>query len=255
MSSGDPAMTPEAILAIHQHRPWPLPQRPWAMRMEWQRLLFAHWAFPPDRLRPLVPPALELDARDGRCWVAVTPFYLEGLRMHPRFRFPATFSFPELNLRTYVRHEGKAGVYFLSLDVGSWMAAIGARLLYSLPYFHAHMRMRVASASIHYVSLARHRGRRADFEADYATIGPAFTPAPGSLEHFLVERYCLFTVRGSGVYRTDIHHAPWSLQPARATIAMNTVAEAEGIDLPRHDQILHYAHRMGTLVWSPERVG
>ena len=44
------------------HRPWPMPQRPWLIRMRWIDLLFAHWPLDPALLRPLVPKQLEIDS-------------------------------------------------------------------------------------------------------------------------------------------------------------------------------------------------
>jgi uncharacterized protein YqjF (DUF2071 family) len=47
-------------------RPYPPPRLPWIMKQVWQDLLFAHWPFDPDVVRPLVPPALPLDTFEGR---------------------------------------------------------------------------------------------------------------------------------------------------------------------------------------------
>jgi uncharacterized protein YqjF (DUF2071 family) len=106
------------------------------MRQRWNRLLFAHWALPPESLRSLVPKQLTLDTFDGCCWVAVTPFYLSHLHLHG---VPyGGLSFPELNVRTYVKLDEKPGVYFFSLDAGSVLAVFGARTFYALPYFYAH---------------------------------------------------------------------------------------------------------------------
>jgi uncharacterized protein YqjF (DUF2071 family) len=161
---------------------------------------------------------------------------------------------PELNVRTYVRLHGKPGVYFFSLDAGAVLAVMGARLFYALPYFYAHMRVRYGAESVHYVSSRRHKGKIAEFEADYGPVGSPSTPAPGSLEQFLVERYCLYAVQRRRVYRAEIHHVPWPLQPAKAVIATNTVAQAAGIELPSEPPLLHFARYLEVLVWTPERL-
>ena len=224
------------------------------MRQEWDRLLFAHWAAAAEQLRPLVPAMLDLDMRDGRCWVAVTPFYVSGLRARALPAVPGTSSFPELNVRTYVRFDGKPGVYFFSLDAGSISAVMGARMFYALPYFYAQMRVRYAADSVHYVCSRRHKGKTAEFEADYGPTGPSSTAAPGSLEQFLTERYCLYAVEAGRVYRAEIHHVPWPLQPAKATISTNTMAKAAGIELPPEPPLLHFARKLEVLVWAPERL-
>ena len=224
------------------------------MRQRWNRLLFAHWAIHPEKIRPLVPPMLPLDVRDGRCWVAVTPFYLSGLRARGLPAIPGTSAFPELNVRTYVHSDGKPGVYFFSLDAGAVSAVMGARLFYALPYFYSHMRVQYRGESVHYVCTRRHMGKIAEFECDYAPSGDVANAAPGSLEHFLTERYCLYAVEAGRLYRAEIHHVPWPLQPATATIATNTMAGAAGIELPDAPPLLHFASKLDVLVWTPERL-
>jgi uncharacterized protein YqjF (DUF2071 family) len=80
----------------------------------------------------------------------------------------------------------------------------------------------------------------ATFEARYRPTGDVFTAEPGTLVHWLTERYRLYTRRRSA----DIHHQPWPLQPAEAEIAVNTFAAGP----PVH---LHYAARLDVLVWPP----
>jgi uncharacterized protein len=245
-------MTAEEILRHHQHRPWPLPERPWMMRQQWNRLLFAHWALPPEALRPLLPRQLPLDTFEGKCWVAVTPFYLSGLR--PRGLPLPGQAFPELNVRTYVTLDGKPGVYFFSLDAGSVLAVFGARIMYALPYFYARMNVIHDSDAVHYRCRRSHLGKTADFQADYRPLSPARTSPPGSLEYFLTERYCLYAVEAQRVYRGEIHHLPWPLQDAEAEIWRNTMAAAAGIELPDQKPLLHFASVMEVLVWAPERL-
>ena len=80
---------------------------PWLFRMRWVDLLFMHWPVPADALRPLIPAGLELDTYDGRAWLGVVPFGMEGVA--PRFlpAPPGPGAFPELNVRTYVRRRGR----------------------------------------------------------------------------------------------------------------------------------------------------
>ncbi|HWC18936.1 MAG TPA: DUF2071 domain-containing protein, partial [Terriglobales bacterium] len=60
-----------SVLSITSHRPWPLPKLSWVMVQRWHDLLFAHWALPPEKIRPLVPRELEVDTCEGRAWVGV----------------------------------------------------------------------------------------------------------------------------------------------------------------------------------------
>lgn len=239
-----------ALLDRTDHRPWPLPALPWVMFQSWRELLFAHWRIEPDRVRPLVPPALELDLFDGSAWLAVAPFRITGLRPRLMPALPGISEFPELNVRTYVRAAGRGAVFFFSLDAGSSAAVLGARALYRLPYYRADMEIAPEGGRYRYTS--RRRCEDARFEATYGPTGPASPPRPGTLEHFLTERYALATVLRNGrVLEAGIHHAPWPLQPADAEIRVNTMAEAAGIELPPEPPVLHYAARQDTLVWPP----
>ncbi len=243
-----------ATLRAVGHRPYPIPSRPWAGGQTWEHLLFAHWSVDPRAMAGVIPPGLELDVFEGRAWLAVTPFLLRGLR--PRFvpSIPGVNPFLETNVRTYVRRGGRGGIYFFSLDATSWLAVNGARLLNGLPYRHARGRISAEDGVIGY---RLHRTDRAYgaawIDASYRPRGPANEPLPGSLEHFLVERYCLFAVRESGaIIRTDIHHRPWRIHPAEGqTRHRGLVPDAIGplVDPP----LLHVARRQDVVVWRPVR--
>src|SRR5205085_2863099 len=83
------------------------------------------------------------------------------------------------------------------LDVGSRFAVEPARRLYHLPYFHARMSMQPRGDWIEVESVrAATADRPVVFSGRYRPRGPVFAAAPGSLEHFLAERYCLYAVNG-----------------------------------------------------------
>jgi uncharacterized protein YqjF (DUF2071 family) len=250
----------ESLLREAAHRPWPIPEdRPWIMTQDWQDLLFAHWPVAAPGMRALVPEELTLDLYRGQAYVAVTPFRIRELRPGGVSVLPLASSFLELNVRTYVSFKGRPGVHFFSLDAASLAAIWGARIFYRLPYWKAAMKAAEAAGSerIDFRSRRTHGPRPAEFEATYGPTGPAAAPQAGSLEHFLTERYCLYTVtrKSRAVYRAEIHHLPWPLQPATAEIRKNSMAEIAGIHLPDAPPLLHFARELRVLVWAPERVG
>ncbi len=259
-------VNPADILSQQEHRPWPLPDRPWASVQSWHDLLFAHWPIPASQIAELLPPGLTLDTYAGEAWVAVVPFRMSGVR--PRFLPPAPWfsSFPELNVRTYVKIEGvparkgrgcssaegtRPGVFFFSLDAGNPLAVAMARRFFHLPYFRAQMSCRSEDDSIRYHSRRTHRGAPdADFRAVYRPTGPVYQAAPDSLDQWLIERYCLYSVDGRGrIYRAEIHHAPWPLQRAEAEFERNWVAQAQRVFLPDVAPLFHFARRLDVLVW------
>jgi uncharacterized protein len=231
------------------HRPWPIPQRPWIMVQVWRDLLFTHWSLPHAAIRRLVPEQLALDTFDGRAWISITPFHM-SLRMRGLPPSPGMFDFPELNCRTYVTLEGRPGIYFFSLDTANRAAVWGARTFYHLPYFHAQMRAEKDAESISYSS-ARGRAR---WRATYAPTSVVRHAQPGSLDYFLAERYCLYTLWKGGTYRGEIHHVPWPLQDASIRIEENTVAEAAGIQVPAAPSAVAFARELKVLLWNLERI-
>ena len=224
------------------------------MEQTWNDLLFSHWPVAPETLRPLVPPALSLDTFGEQCWVAVTPFHMSGVRARWMPPLPGLSAFPELNVRTYVIYGGKPGVYFFSLDAGSRVAAWAARKTYHLPYFYARMRVSDPDRDPHsgkdgWIRYHSVCNSGAELTGRYRPVGPVQTRNRGTLEHWLTERYCLYTVVRDAVYRSEIHHEPWPLQDAQGEFSVNTMAAAARIDLPKIQPLLHFAKRLEVLIW------
>lgn len=235
------------------HRTAPLPDKPWIMIQNWHDLLFAHWALPPEQVRKLVPQRLELDLFDGKAYVAVTPFWMTGVRPRGIPAIPGMNRFPELNVRTYVRYGDIPGVYFFSLDAGNRIAVKGARWGYRLPYFFAEMSIKSAGTRLEYSARRMEDPRPAEFAGRYLPISAPRQREKSTLEHFLTERYCLYTVNAGAVYRAYIHHLPWPLQDAEAEIETNTMAHAAGLELPPEKPLLHFSRTLEVLIWWPER--
>jgi uncharacterized protein len=242
-----------ATLAEVAHRPWEVPSRPWLMAQTWDDLLFAHWPLRPAELESFVPRELPLDTYEGDAWLGMTPFALLGLRLIGTPPLPRLSSFLELNVRTYVTLDGKPGIFFFSLDAASSVAVAGARRLYRLPYFRAAMSCDRNGGRLRYESRRLGGGHEARFAAFYAGSGAPEPARPGSLEHFVAERYCLYTVSGGRVFRGQIHHPPWPLEAAEAEIERNTMPPP-GVRLPAGPPLLHYSARQDVLIWPLEHV-
>jgi uncharacterized protein YqjF (DUF2071 family) len=240
-----------ATLRETRHRPFPVPREPWVIAQTWEHLLFAHWSVDPDSLAPLVPPPLAVDVRDGRAWIAVTPFVLSGLRVRLTPPPPVLSHFLETNVRTYVRLDGRPGILFFSLEATSVLAVTAARALYHLPYRHAEGSVSVDGEHVHYV-LRRSDGT-AMLEATYRPVSAAAPPAVGSLEQFLAERYCLYSTADDRLFRADIHHPPWPLAAAEGAIQCQGMVPPAVVQHPG-GPLLHVARRQDVLTWRPVRV-
>ena len=243
------------ILDETAHRPWPLPQGPWLMRQTWNDLLFAHWPVERAALRPLVPAPFQIDLFDGQAWVGVVPFFMTDVTPRLVPPLPWVSAFPELNVRTYVTVDDKPGVYFFSLDAGNAVAVGAARTLLNLPYHSAQMSSEIRDGEVHY-RCRRGGARPAEFEAVYHGMEDRYPPMPRTLEHFLTERYCLYALNHRSIaYRLEIHHLPWALESAQATIVKNTMTDAAGIRLPPMAPMLHFSKCQEMVCWGPEVLG
>ncbi len=226
------------------------------MHQCWGKLLFMHWPVPAESLRPLIPESLIIDTYDGVAWVGITPFTMWGVRPVFAPALPLLSESHELNVRTYVHLDGVPGVWFFSLDANNAVAALGARLAFHLPYFKARMSLERRDRTIYFASRRTHRrAAPAEFEAAW-TVGDGLGETqPGSLDFFLIERYCLYSARGERLYRARIFHRPWPLHAARLLKCRSTMIESQGLASPDGEPLLHQqGEPLRVMVWPPRRV-
>jgi uncharacterized protein YqjF (DUF2071 family) len=161
-----------------------------------------------------------------------------------------------VNVRTYTTVGGKPGIWFFSLDAENRSAVKAARRFYRLPYFLAEMDGSAADGRVRFASRrVSDDGPAAELDIAYRATGPAAHAEPGTLEHFLTERYCLYTLGEDGeLLRGNIEHPPWPLQPAEATLARNTMGGQIGLDL-EGEPLLHYAARQDVVFWPLKPAG
>ena len=236
-------------------RTWPLPRQPWVMRMRWSELLFAHWAIDPAAVAKLLPAGVTLDTRDGKAWVGVVPFLMSGVAPRLCPPIPGLSRFLELNVRTYVAVDGKPGVWFFSLDAASRVAVRVARATFNLPYMDAAMSIRQdQNGAVHYRSRRTHRGEpAADLDVSYGVAGEFAEAEPGSLEHWLTARYCLYSANRRGcLFRGEINHPPWSLAPAHYLERSNTMGDGLGFSFDGEPHLL-LARPVDVQAWLTSR--
>ena len=241
------------------HRPRPLPSGRWTLTQRWNDLLFAHWPIPTEQMAKLLPDWLEIDTYQGSAWLGVVPFWLDRIKIRGVPSIPGARSFPDLNLRTYVRDQltRTPGVYCFSLDASNLVAVTAARVYYHLPYYWAEMRLEQRSER-EFVFYSRRRFSRQQivFNARYRGLGPSAKLAEhrsGTFEHFFTERTCLFSTDRSGQpARANLHYVPWPLEEAQAEIERNDLAASIGLKLPETDPVLHYSRRLAVYIWPRE---
>ena len=246
-------MIAHPALAVTAHRSEPLPARPWFMAMQWHDLLLLHWPVAAAALQPLLPPPLEVEQRDGSAWLGIVPLLMRGVRLRGLPPLPGSGAFPELNVRTYVRHQGVPGIWFFSLDAGSPLAVRAARALFRLPYFDARMRCERRGGHVHFGSERTHRGAPpAAFAASWPPP-PAFAPTvPGTLPHWFAERYRMYVrTRDGGVRTGHVHHAPWQLAATTVLVDCCDMTRVCGQALAGPPAIVHAAAPLAVIAWLP----
>lgn len=221
--------------------------------MRWEELLFAHWPVPAAPLASLLHPDLELDTYDGQAWLGIVPFRMAGTAPRLCPALPGLSGFLELNVRTYVRYRGTPGVWFFSLDATSWLGVRAARLTYYLPYFDAAISVQRLGSRL------RYRSRRTDWrtgpaslDIEYEPTGPPRPSRPGTLDHWLTERYRLYSqTPGGRLVYGEVRHEPWPLQPAVAAIHELNMTGWMGLALPPAPPLLHYAEGIAVRAGRP----
>jgi uncharacterized protein len=224
------------------------------MHQSWGKLLFLHWRMPIAALRPLIPQRLSIDTFAGEAWVGLTPFTIWDARPTYVPPLPWLSDFHEVNVRTYVYLDGVPGVWFFSLDANSLAAVAGARTFFSLPYYHASISLEQEDDRIIYSASRVGAEPAAKLETTWSIGEPLPPAAPGTLEFFLIERYCLYTSDGAKLYRCRIFHQPWPLRRARLDAFTSTLIEADGLPTPAGEPLLHFGGPVDVEVWPLEEV-
>jgi hypothetical protein len=179
----------------------------------WSNLVLATFETPEELLRPRLPRGLELDRRDGRCFVSLVAFDFLNTRVL-RVPWPGYRHFPEINLRFYVRHGEQRGVVFVREFVPKRLIAFMARTLYNEPYLATPMRSSVVESDAdirveHQIEFASRTHRIVARGSK-----PAVTCSNDSVEHFFKEHEWGFGVVGGHVQRYRVVHPIWETYPA-----------------------------------------
>ncbi|HZT41517.1 MAG TPA: DUF2071 domain-containing protein [Chthonomonadaceae bacterium] len=243
--------------SIDRVAPTRLPADRTVMYQRWAHLLFLHWAVPSEILQKLLPPGLDLDTFEGLAYVGLVPFTMTGVRPVGVPALPRLSAFHETNVRTYVHRQGRdPGVWFFSLDAANALAVHVARALWKLPYHFARMQLTFASETGSVTPKMYYRTERlwpgplpAACTVSYT---PTRTPAPatvGTLEHFLIERYILYSTANGRLYQGRVHHASYPVQSAHVHMLDETMLAAAGIARPDAGPLVHYASEVRVRIY------
>ena len=239
-----------AVAERRERSPIPTPAGHWIQGQRWEDLLFCNWPVPVEMVRPLVPPELDIDTAEGSAWISVVPMWMEDAHFYRLPPLPFISTFPEVNLRTYVKADGIPGVWFLSLDTESRVNVAIARYGFQLPYYYARVSMQRGGNVFRFRSIRP--GDEAELDVEYRAEGELFEPKEGSLEHFLTERYSMYcTMRQGKLFRGDIQHTPWELRPATMELRRYDLVDAMGVRVGGEDPMIFYSPATDVVLWKP----
>ena len=234
-----------------EHLPFPMPKRPFAISQEWRDLTFMHWKVDPKRFQPHLPDGLEIDLFEGEAYVGVIPFIMKNVRPRRLPAVPGISTFAEFNVRTYVIKDGQAGVFFLTLDAKSLITCIHAPRAYGLAYRYAKAKVKRHGDALHWQS--RRSSDGAELRGTSTTKGPIQSAEAGSLEHFLFERYCLYTEHKGCLRRAYVYHQSWTFQEGDITLQANSLLESYDLGLDVHaPDLVHISKGLPVKTWPIE---
>ena len=233
------------ILTTTEHREYPYPNQPWRYYQEWNKALFLHWEVPYEILREMVPRNLNIDTFNGKAYVSIVPFTMENIR--PKFLPAVGFisNFHEINVRTYVEHQGKKGVYFLNIEAEKYLSALISKQLSGLPYEKAE----IHRTDSKYTSTNSKKNYSLD--ADFS-IGQLITNKT-ELELWLTERYCLYLTKNNDVYRYDIHHKEWELNEVKMN-QLDVNCRIRNLILNNQNYFAHYSKGIKVIAWNKLKI-
>ena len=210
----------------------PQPVRRAVMKQGWYDLAYIHYRYKVEEVARILPPGLEVDVCDGSAWVGLIPFSMRGIGVPGLPGVPYLGSFPEVNVRTYVRRNGIPGVWFCSLDINRLLPTIVARTTYTLPYCFGKATHRKVDDELHTSVVRRWPRGSAETKIHLTILEPIVEPSP--LEIFLSARWGLYTTtRGGALRYAPISHERWPLQRAKIISLDDSLVQAAGFDSPR----------------------
>ena len=209
-----------------------------ASRQRWHAMTFLHWRYDVEDVRPLLASGLEVDTHDGDAWVSITPFLMKDFRLGPLPAVPGVSTFPETNVRTYVRGpDGRDGLWFFSLEADSVPTVLGASSLYGAPYEFADMEVEEGQV-VHY----RSRRREKPEIGHDITVRPGNPCAsPSELDHWLTGRWRAYSTIAGRLTRVGVQHQPWPLWDAEVVELEQSLLGAARLPEPAEDPLVQYS--------------
>jgi uncharacterized protein YqjF (DUF2071 family) len=100
--------------------------------------------------------------------------------------------------------------------------------------------------------MQRLSGERPRLEVRYRVGEYLGASPPGTIEHFLIERYLLHVRRGPSLWTVRVHHRPYPVQRAEVLDLRDELLAADGLPAPvGPPPLVHYASGVDVEVFRP----
>lgn len=220
----------------------------------WSALTFLHWPVEPEAVQELLPRGLRVQTYEGTAWVGLTPFLMQDLRVPPLPPVPGWSTFPEVNLRTYVRHDdGTDGLWFLRLWSTRRAMNVAMRGI-GLPYQRTDATIRpTGDGGLVYEARPVHHATPLRLRA--VVRAEDRIQAPTELEGRLTGRWNAYTVRAGTTWRVPVTHEPWPLRRATLDVLETDVLDAVGLPALQEHPLVHVSRGVDTLIGVPRPAG
>ena len=223
--------------------------------MRWRRVSFLHWTYAPDLVGALLPRGLEVDAHDGRAWVGLVAFEMADVRLPGTPAVPRFSTFPEVNVRTYVRRPGgRDGLFFFTLEA-SRLITVVARPMIGIAYSWAQMAVSQRGEEVRYRTARRWPSDSRGVSRLGVRYGAAIPPEEQTdFDHYLTGRWQAYSHRRGRLYCTPVEHEPWPLHRAETTMLEDRLIASCGLPPPQDPPVAHYAPAVNVRLGFPRPV-
>ena len=229
----------------------PNPVKRAVMTQRWTDLAYLHWEYEPSVIQAMLPAGLEVDTFEGSAYVGLIPFSMRDVGLPKLPPVPYFGSFPEVNVRTYVKRNGIPGVWFFSLDVNRLAPALVARTTYLLPYCWGKALNELVGSTLS-TSVRRRWPDVASTKIE-VQVG-AKIEQPDELSNFLTARWGLYSKGiGSSLMYAPVDHEPWTLHSASLTHLEDSLIVRAGIPAPTGEPHVMFSPGVSVRIGMPHR--
>ena len=211
-----PAVHPQSTLQLMADAEY----KPTFLSAEWRHLAMLNWPIDPDILTPYIPKGTELDLWNDQAYCSLVGFMFLKTRIKG-IPIPFHQSFPEVNLRFYVRRkwhdQWRRAVVFIRELVPKRMVATIARSLFNEQYDACPMAHHIDRSPDGTIQRVRYdwQFNGSPGHLELQTDQPTQPMTDGSEQQFIAEHYWGYAAQPDGrTLEYRVRHPSWNVSNA-----------------------------------------